>query len=58
MGFNSLAAVIVGTRKGYVLPRETEEQDGMVLIQFTEGEVLISVELVGYDPDNTDGFFG
>jgi len=34
MAFQVLKAVIVGSRKGYVLPRESEEDDGMELIQF------------------------
>lgn len=56
MALEILKAVIVGTRKGYVLPRETEVTDGMELIQFPEGEELVLQDDVQYDPDNDDGF--
>ena len=56
MALEILKAVIVGERKGYVLPRDTEEDDGLELIQFTEGEELIPIGEITYDLQNTDGF--
>lgn len=56
MALEILKAVIVGGRKGYVLPRDTDENDGLELIQFTEGEELIPIEGIIYDHQNTDGF--
>lgn len=56
MAFQVLKAVIVGSRKGYILPRESEEDDGMELIQFQGYEELIPSTEIHYDPENEDGF--
>jgi hypothetical protein len=57
MALAILKAVIAGGRKGYVLPRETTQDDGLELIQFTDDtEELVPIGEIVYDDGNTDGF--